>query len=66
MAIRPPPRTYHCRSCGWQQIFFPKSDCMVEGRYFVRACPHCKSKEIEIKHNLLTQATTLIWKFFPR
>lgn len=45
MPIRPQPYTLLCNKCGWQQSFWPKSDCIPE-RLMPEACPRCKNKPL--------------------
>lgn len=48
MPVRPPPRHYHCTSCGWHKRVAPLSDVLMPGDY-PKCCPHCGHKPLESK-----------------
>lgn len=47
MAIRPQPMLYRCPKCGWNEVYAPSSDALLQLPW--EECPKCGCEELERK-----------------
>jgi|JI10StandDraft_1071094.scaffolds.fasta_scaffold151559_4 hypothetical protein len=65
MPIKPHPKLMQCPNCGWQTIYAPRSDALIEHR--PETCPKCGNKELDIKQaGIANLAISLIASLLKR